>query len=83
MFDLDQAIREDAAGEPFRFTFHGEEYQVSAGADVERAAIVAGTDPEQALHLLIGAVQRERLMARPDAALVFRSLHRAYLEHQG
>jgi hypothetical protein len=84
-FDLDAVAAEAAGtGEPFTFTFGGDQYELPARFDVRVIALIGKGDVYDALRTLLGKDQTDRLMAS-DAVFndkVFAALIEAYAEHQ-
>jgi hypothetical protein len=89
VFDLN-ALRREAAGEPFRFQLGADEFELPAQMD-QRAALLFGAadrDPskaEQAFRLLLGDTQWDRLLAVPEVLTLdmLVGLMAAYGEHLG
>lgn len=83
-FNLD-AVQSDATGEPFPFTFGGEDYTLPATVDIIAAAALEGGKLYEGLHRLLGDEQWERLLASPSVLDTDRlkALMEAYAEHIG
>ena len=63
-FDLDAVVRE-VEGEPFAFTFGGEEYVLPAQPDILGAAAATGGRLDVLLRRLLGDEQWDRMLASP------------------
>jgi hypothetical protein len=79
-FDLDAVL-----GEPFTFTFDGEEYALPVDVDWETTKLLTAGEPEEALHRLLGDDQWSRLEESPKVfgTRSFTKLLDAYMEHLG
>lgn len=89
VFDLD-ALRREAAGEPFRFSLGSEEFDLPVQMDQRAALLFAAADrdpgkAEQAFRMLLGVEQWERLLAVPEVVTfdMLVGLMAAYGEHVG
>lgn len=85
VYDLDAALAEKEAKPPFTFRFGGELFELSAEPDVRALAAFSGGRLDDALRLLLGSAQWER-MQEVDAVLdtgALKSLLEAYGEHAG
>jgi hypothetical protein len=82
-FDLD-AVAAEADGEPFVFTFGGEEYVLAPKVDIRVGIALAEEDWIGALRRMLGD-QWDRLVASPAALTgpLAGTLIRAYLDHSG
>jgi hypothetical protein len=83
-FDLDALARE-TEGEPFTFTFGGDEYELPAQPDVRAITAASAGRVEEMLERLLGADQWARLQASPALLTqeMFKGLLTAYGEHLG
>jgi hypothetical protein len=84
VFDLDAVARE-AAGEPFRFRFGGEDYELPSHVDIRAIAKLSIGQFYEALQLMLGDEQWQRMLAA-DAVFddqTLRSLMEAYAAHSG
>lgn len=83
-FDLDAVIRE-AEGDPFVFTFAGDDYELPSQPDIRAIAAMSAGRLDQALSSLLGAEQWEQLQAA-DAVFdtnALQALMEAYAAHGG
>jgi hypothetical protein len=83
-FDLDALVRE-AETDPFVFTFGGEDYELPSQPDIRAVAAMTAGRLDQALTLLLGPDQWERMQS---AEAVFdmtslQALMEAYVAHGG
>lgn len=84
-YDLDAALAEKSEKEPFTFRFGGDGYTLPADPDVRALAAFAGGRLDDALRMLLGGPQWER-MQNVEAVLdtdALRGLLEAYGEHAG
>lgn len=83
-FDLDALARE-ADGEPFVFTFGGDDYELPAQPDIRVAAVAANGQPLELLEQMLGAEQWGRLMESPAVFTpsLLSALLDAYAKHLG
>lgn len=83
-FDLDAFVSE-VTEEPFRFRFGGEQYELPARFDIRAVAALAAGRLDDALRMLLGVAQWERIQA-VDAVLDERGLKALldrYMAHSG
>lgn len=83
-FDLD-AVGREAEGEPFTFTFGGEEYVLPAQPDMRVATAASAGRLEEMLERMLGPDQWARLQASPApfTSVQLDALLTAYGEHLG
>jgi len=83
-FDLD-ALRREAEGEPFYFTFDGDDYELPPQPDFRVATAASAGRLEEMLERLLGEEQWERLAASPAPFTrdQLEALLEAYGEHLG
>lgn len=84
VFDLD-AIGAEARGEPFRFRFGGEEYELPPSIDMLAVPAMVSGDILGGFRRLFTADQWERLKASPATMDLPRVLElvRRYADHSG
>ena len=84
VFDLD-ALTAEEAGEPFRFRFGGEMYELPARVDLRMALALEAGRLGETLERLLGPDQWERLQASPAVldGPAFQALLVKYLGAQG
>lgn len=84
--DLDAVTAEATTTEPFKFTFGGEKYKVTA-ENADMRIVIRMTDNElaEALRLMLGAEQYARLDASPEAFTDERlaALYEGWCAHYG
>jgi hypothetical protein len=80
--DLD-AIAND--GEPYRFKFGGEDYEMPPDIDLTSIALLDSGDPERALERLLGEEQWQRMVESPAAFGIrqLKALLQGYSQHLG
>lgn len=83
-FDLDAVARE-AEGEPFEFTFGGEDYELPPQPDLLAVAAAAGGRIDQMLRRLLGEDQWNHMVESPATfnATHLEALMDAYGQHLG
>ena len=84
VFDFD-ALAAEETGEPFRFRFGGEDYELPSRIDVRAVAAMAAGRMDDSLRMLLGADQWTRLQASPAVFNdhTFEALLDRYLAHEG
>jgi len=84
VFDLDALARE-ATGEPFRFRFGGDEYELPASVDVRAVALLEKGQLYDFMRSLLGPDQWERMLASPARFdnRTFEALIGRYGDHLG
>lgn len=82
VFDLDALVND---GEPFRFKFGGEDYEMPPDIDLTSIALLDRGDPERALERILGEGQWKRMVDSPHAFGVkqLMALLDAYSKHLG
>jgi hypothetical protein len=83
-FDLDAVAAEVDEAEPFRFTFGGDSYELPPRIDIRAIALLTKGEVGDALKVLLGPDQYERLLASPAVFndTRFAALVEAYAQHQ-
>jgi hypothetical protein len=84
VFDLD-ALAHEANGEPFRFRFGGEDYELPPHMDIRAVAAMSAGRLDDALRMLLGDAQWTRLQASPEVFDQHKllALFNAYGAHSG
>ena len=84
VFDLD-ALANEATGEPFRFKFGGEDYELPPTMDIRAVAAMSAGRLDAALRTMLGAEQWARLEAAPAVlnGQMLMSLFERYAKHSG
>jgi hypothetical protein len=84
VFDLDALARE-SAGEPFRFRFGGDDYELPASIDVRAVALLEKGQLHDFMSTLLGSEQWQRMLASPATFdnRVFEALIEGYGAHLG
>lgn len=84
-FDLDAVVAEgEGTAEPFCFTFGGDSYQLPPRIDIRAIALLTKGEVGDALKVLLGPDQYQRLLASPAVFddTKFAALVEAYAQHQ-
>lgn len=84
VFDLD-AVANEANGEPFRFRFGGEDYELPPSIDIRAVVAMQAGRLDEGLRALLTPAQWERVQASPSvlSGKVLLSLFEAYARHSG